>query len=114
MRDLEFRVWKVDIQVMSDDFDLHELDCGLLIHQSISIGPNDVVLQYTGLKDKNGVKIFEGDIVNMPIDGEFYKTEIAFTVDRDFNGWEITDQHVEDGAEVVGNIYQNKELLTNA
>lgn len=67
--------------------------------------------QYTGLKDCIGGVIYEGDIVSLPIDGEFHNTEISFTVDRDFNGWEITPQHIEDGARIIGTIHQNPELL---
>ncbi len=73
--------------------------------------PQDPLMQYTGLKDSEGAEIYEGDIVSLPNDGEFNNVEITFTVDRDFNGWEIVDQHVEDGAIVIGNIHENPELL---
>jgi len=67
--------------------------------------------QYTGLRDENNVEIYEGDIVSLLIDGELFNTEIAFTVDRDFNGWEITPQSIEDGAVIIGKTYENPELI---
>lgn len=81
--------------------------------------------QCTGLKDKNGKEIWEGDIVGFPIslfyeldddDDEFVTAKISFTYGSFaviYRGGleKIFLQDLCDEIEVVGNTYQNKEIL---
>ena len=78
----------------------------------------DTIGQYTGLKDKNGTEIYEGDIVK--IDEENYKYIVKF-YDGCFVGVSIYDEHYEQAKilgnlftleiEIIGNIYDNPDLL---
>ena len=70
------------------------------------------IMQYTGLKDKNGVEIYEGDIIV----GHNHKGErgMGRAIEFTSNGW-IAQPNMMLWAlnepEVIGNIYENKELL---
>ena len=78
----------------------------------------DTIGQYTGLKDKNGKKIYEGDIVKVFISGKWWIAKIiyehsGFTIDVT-NNKELEFGRrgiIERFTEVIGNIYDNPELL---
>jgi len=89
------------------------------------LDPSDL-MQFTGLKDRNGKEIYEGDIIKYHYfyfaDGSEIEKECVCSVkwDDTFANFDAMDKEgfahflgnaSDDGIEVIGNIYENPELL---
>ncbi|MEN1013432.1 YopX family protein [Listeria monocytogenes] len=122
MRDIEFRGQNINghwahgnLAIIKEKLDRAEI--GAYISNSAGapfayqIRP-ETIGQYTGLKDKNGKKIFEGD-VGWDEHNECYGV-VKFEEGKFLYVWEnIAEdlQEVADGIEICGNIHENPDLL---
>lgn len=133
MRKIRFRAWDIaekrmwwNVQNAYDTLGCHNIpedkdDCDCKEHMFLpsSFGgvlddSNYIVMQSTGLRDKNGKEIYEGDILTggLTIDSKLCCSCGCCHV---VWGWGIEQKYENDGKleddEVIGNIYENPELV---
>jgi hypothetical protein len=115
-REIKFRAWNKNLGKMITDIGLfsdnepdeyfNEDDC--------------ILMQYTGLKDKNGVEIYEGDVLKVSLEdaGVQYLNTLGEAIIRQgFVILEVDDifffytTPCGDDFEVIGNVFENPELL---
>jgi uncharacterized phage protein (TIGR01671 family) len=110
-REIKFRAWdKGAGEWLKLTFISWEVN-GLLIGVNNKPWHEVELMQYTGLKDKNGVEIYEGDILDMPYHGrsDVFWRNGGLKVHGKYSVVGFPNQA--HGSKVIGNIYENPELL---
>ncbi|MCH3290901.1 YopX family protein [Enterococcus faecium] len=126
---LQFRAWNKKTQSFIDYGDLvldlrsgkiYAGDIGL-VESTIDVTDQIELMQSTGMKDKNGVEIFEGDVVITSKGAIGYvaylQQEAGFVVALKKSDYRLGHRNtgesydVATAHEVIGNIYENSELL---
>lgn len=126
-----YRVWISEADTMTNDLKGIDFENNTVVLKKIhwedgfpveeevfevEIG-NAILMQSTGLHDKTGVEIFEGDVVKMSKDvysePTYYEVVRhrggAYRLESKQHGCELWLRHTD--CEVVGNVYENLELL---
>lgn len=123
----KFRAWHTPFKGKKFGQEMKYGQAGSLLTHAEMSPDKYVLMQSTGLKDKNGVEIFEGDVVSVSVRNGFdyldnkvcivknsidYSGLVCATVDEDLE-YQIfnTELFEEYTYEVIGNIYENSELL---
>ena len=113
MREIKFRCWFDNQMHKVEDISFKGKTINLFAADIIKF-ENGILMQYTGLHDKNGKEIYEGDIVK-----SYYYIYTPNGEQERFNQKVINYNDVLceyninafDNLEVIGNIYENPELL---
>jgi uncharacterized phage protein (TIGR01671 family) len=135
MRIIKFRAWIPQLRKMDNVTSLDwiaydetegKVDVDICTDSARVCDDDMVLMQYTGLKDKNGKEIYEGDIVSLINHdrgstrcGESTKHTVSFQNGSFVIDWktitgiafENIGYHEQNSHEVIGNVFENKELL---
>src|SRR5699024_4231213 len=134
MREIKFRAWDVESNEMTLPSDIIEVLVSMknevyamVKGRNETLGginrDNTILMQYTGLKDKNGTEIYEGDILSTDLSRpylivEFRNGEFMYQCHDSgrnyFDFMEPANERLKSNTkyhEVIGNIYENPKLL---
>ena len=119
MREIKFRAWEEDVEFMNysvcitttENKSYYEVSEGFGL---IEVNPEHV-MQFTGLKDENSAEIYEGDVIEwLDPFGVTVRSQVIYdetTASYKTYKGELSHISIRPNLKVVGNIYENPELL---
>ena len=115
MRDLRFRAWNGAGMIYNDtDFKFYVRDSHAWYYnqdEEVMEVKNWPVMQFTGLTDKNGKEIYEGDILRIVENKNWFSGPDIYEAKYKNGYYEYFTGFVD--SEVIGNVHENKDLLDN-
>lgn len=123
MREIKFRAWDKENKEMLEVENLHfdeyhnnEMTIRTTMYNDYFDTEDMILMQYTGLHDKNGKEIYEGDIVDNGYNniGVVKYGEYNCSCCEGVYGWYVDGGDIRQAEcflEVIGNIYENPDLL---
>ena len=112
MREIKARVWDNTCKCWLKDFVIYKQ--GNVSSDEVWLQKKEAIIElYTGLKDKNGKEIYEGDIV---VDEYMERGYVHYADDEacyliTFNSGDVSQFILDKESEVIGNIHENPELV---
>lgn len=118
MRKIKFRFWDPFNQIMifcSEEYQDYLSKFFIEYDSAIQGENNPLLMQFSGLKDKNGTDVYEGDIIRSEfLNGYWYVTfkegNFGLIKSEDDNPFLMGACNQDGATEIVGNIYQNKDF----
>ena len=109
-RPIKFRAWDGEKMVWPASFNFN--DQTAYWKENSMYAQSKTVMQFTGLVDKHGVEIYEGDIIRVHdvLAGEQRIKEVKWYSEFTYSGWNIAKSY-EPECEVIGNVHENPELM---
>jgi len=128
-REIKFRVWdsikgEMHLPQNADEQDFfiscegdikYQYEVGVEGHTTLGYRKDWYLMQYTGLKDKNGKDIYEGDIMKTAYGNYVVEFDMGQFQYENFDHYGVNGESpdLEEG-EIIGNIYENAGLLAVA
>jgi uncharacterized phage protein (TIGR01671 family) len=121
MREIKFRAWIITSELGNTVNEMAYHDSHILFGRKYEDDTEMILMQYTGLKDKNGKEIYEGDLMGInDYEGGIHYYEVKFGAFNGRWGYFLEDKYGAEAPyyddftkryEVFGKIYQNPELI---
>lgn len=116
MREIKFRYWcRYECEMYPKAYMEEHMDLAFMSELLEAAQKRYILMQYTGLTDRNGIEIYEGDIIQEDLDSwgivVWNEEHAMFSVYMQNVGPNEMLSDFTKGGKIIGNIYEHPELL---